>query len=110
MSLAMAQISRRRADELGDFVRVLELGAINLDAGASVAEQSLGHRFHNPRLARTRGSKKQQIAHRASWRIQSRQKHLVDLHNLLNSRLLPHDFAGKRSLKLTGILAAATRV
>ena len=31
MRLAMAQISGRRADQLGDFVAVLELGAIDLD-------------------------------------------------------------------------------
>ena len=33
MGLAMAQVSRRRADQLGDLVRVLELGAVDLDAG-----------------------------------------------------------------------------
>ena len=38
MGLAMAKVSRRRADQFRDFVRVLKFGAIDLDAGAGVTE------------------------------------------------------------------------
>ena len=54
MRLTVAEVSRRRADELGNLVRVLELGAIDLDAGARIAKERLGHGFHNPRFARAR--------------------------------------------------------
>ena len=48
MSLAVTQVSGGRADQLGDFVGVLELGAINLDAGSRIPEQSLGHGLDHP--------------------------------------------------------------
>ena len=41
MRFAVPQISRRRADQLGDFVRVLEFGAVDFDHRARIAEQAL---------------------------------------------------------------------
>src|ERR1019366_1871724 len=38
--------------KLGDLVGMLELGAIDLEAGMSVAKQRLRHGFHHARLAR----------------------------------------------------------
>ncbi len=38
MSLAVTKVARRRADQLCDFVGVLKLGAIDLDAGARVSK------------------------------------------------------------------------
>ena len=66
----MAEVSGRRADELGDFVGVLELGAIDLDAGARVAEQGLGNGFDDAGLAGTGGPKKKEIADGAAGRVQ----------------------------------------
>ena len=43
----MAEVSRRRTDQFGNLMRVLELGAINLDAGARIPEQALRHSFHH---------------------------------------------------------------
>ena len=51
MSLAMPEVSRRRTDQLCDLVGVLELGAVNLDAGVRIAEQGLRHGFHHASLA-----------------------------------------------------------
>ena len=45
--LAVAQVARRRADQLGNFMLVLKLGAINLDAGVGIAEQSFRHGLHH---------------------------------------------------------------
>jgi len=42
MRFAVSQISGRRADQLGNFVTVLELGAVDLDHRVSVAKQNLG--------------------------------------------------------------------
>ena len=54
MRFAMPQVAWRRADQLGDFVRVLEFRAIHLDHRARIAEQNFRRRFHDARLARTR--------------------------------------------------------
>ncbi len=51
MSLAVSQVSRRRTDQLGNLVGVLEFGAIDLDAGTGVSEKRLGHGFDHARLA-----------------------------------------------------------
>ena len=56
MGFAMAEISRRGANQFGDFVRVLELGAVDLDDSARVADQRFGGGLDDPRLSRTRGA------------------------------------------------------
>ena len=43
MSLAVAKITGRRTNQFGDFMAVLKLCAIDLDAGTSVAEEGLGY-------------------------------------------------------------------
>ena len=107
MGLAVAEVSRRRADQLGDLVRVLELGAVDLDAGASVAEQGFRHGFDDAGLAGAGGPQKQEVADRTAGRIQAGQEHLVDLDHLFNGLLLADDFAAKGVFKLPGIIAAA---
>ena len=47
----MAEIAWRLAGELGNFVRVLEFGAVNLHHRVRVAEQRLGGGLNRPRLA-----------------------------------------------------------
>ena len=106
----MSQISRRRANQLGNLVRMLELRAINLDASPRVPKQRLGHRFDHARLARSRRPQKQQVPHRTPRRIQPRQKHLIDFDDLFESRVLPHNAAAQRSIKLSSIVAATVRI
>ena len=110
MGFAVAQVARRRADQLGDFVGVLKFGAVNLDAGARVAEEGLGHGFDDPGFPRAGGAEEQQIANWTSRRIQSRQKHLVDFDHFLDGLVLTDDSAAKGAFKLSGIIAAARRV
>ena len=110
MRLAMAQVSRRRTDQLGDFVRVLKFGAIDFDAGAGVAEQRLGHGFDHPGFSRAGGPKEQKIANRTARRIQARQKHLVDFDHFLDGLVLTDDSAAKGAFKFSGIIGAARRV
>src|SRR5260370_29324954 len=50
----MAKITRRRADEFGDFMTVLKLAAIDLNDGAWIAEKRLGGRLHGACLPGTR--------------------------------------------------------
>ena len=106
----MAQISRRRADQLGDFVRVLKFSAVDLDAGAGVAEQSFGHGFDHPGFARTGGPEEQKVSNRTARRIQARQKHLVDFDHFLDGLVLTDDSAAKGAFKLSGIIGAARGV
>src|SRR5208337_2901983 len=56
MGFTMAQIARRRADQLCDLMRMLELSAVNLDAGARVAKQRLRHGLDDASLAGPRRS------------------------------------------------------
>ncbi len=65
MRFAMPEIARRRTDELGDLMAVLEFGAVDLDHGPCIAHQALGHRLHQARFPRARGSQKQKASHRA---------------------------------------------
>src|SRR5438067_6181506 len=79
MGLAMSQVSGRRADQLCDLMRVLELCAVDLDAGASLAKKRLRKRLDHAGLPRAGGPKKQKVPYWAPGRIQSRQEHLIDL-------------------------------
>ena len=61
LGLAMAEIPRRRTDQLGDLVAVLELSAVNFDHGAVVAEEDLSRGLDQASLAGAGGSEKQQV-------------------------------------------------
>src|SRR5579884_910972 len=102
----MPEVARRRANQLGDFVAVLELGAINLDAGAGIAEQRLGHRFHYPRLSRACRPEKKKIAHRPAGRVQPGQEHLIDLNDFFDCAILADDAAAKGGVEFLRIVAA----
>src|SRR6266852_9395697 len=71
MSLAMAQIAWRRADQLGNFMRVLKLRAIHLDHRPGIPKEDLRGRFHDARLSRPGRPQKQQVPHRTTRRVQS---------------------------------------
>ena len=51
MGFAMPQISGRRTDQLRDLMAVLKLGAIDLDDGARILQQSFSGRFDDAGLA-----------------------------------------------------------
>src|SRR5713101_2740231 len=110
MRLAMTQVARRRADQFGNFVRVLKFGAVNLDAGTGVAEQSLGHGFYDTGFPRAGGPKEQKIANGTARRIQACQKHLVNFDHFLDGLVLTDDSAAKGAFEFSGIIGAARRV
>src|SRR5207249_12137826 len=62
------QISRGRADQLGNLMRMLKFRAINLDHRTGFAKENLGSRFHNARLSRAGWPEKQKIPYRAAGR------------------------------------------
>src|SRR6478672_2468162 len=110
MGLPMSQVARRRTDQLGDFVGVLELRAVDLDASARVAEERLGQSFDDAGFPGPGGPQEQKIAYRASRRIQPGQEHLVDLHDFFDGLILPDDLATQSGVELPRVVAAAVRV
>ena len=96
----MAQVSRRRADQLGDFVRVLKLGAVDLDDRIWVAEQNFGGRFDDARFARTGRPEKQHRADRPVERIHAGEKNLVEAAHAAHRALLADDARRKSLFKI----------
>src|SRR5579872_5472061 len=106
MSLPVTQIPRRRANQLRNFVRMLEFCAINLDDGARISKQNLRSRFHDPRLARASGSEEEQVPDGPPRRVQSRTEDLIQVHQRLHPFRLSDDLRAQRSLKIASICAS----
>src|SRR6266446_3178523 len=110
MGFPMPQVAWRRADQLGNFVRVLELRAIDLDHRASVPKQDFRSRFHDAGLSGPRRPKKKEVPYRAAGRVQSGAKNLVQVHQRLDALLLSDNFPPQRGLEINRIRAALAGV
>src|ERR1700690_99141 len=110
MGLAVAEVAGRRADQFGDFVRVRELGAVNLDAGAGVAEKRFGQGFDYAGLAGAGGSEKEQVSDRAIGSVQAGEEHLINLDDFFYGGILADDFTAESSFEVAGIAAATAGV
>ena len=77
VGLAMSEVARRRTDQFGDLVRVLKLGAIDLDAGPRIAEQGFRHRFNDAGLTGSGWTKQQEVADRAVGGRHAGEEHLI---------------------------------
>src|SRR6476469_3121989 len=110
MRLAVTEVARRRADQLGNFVRVLEFGAIDLDTGASVPEQRLGKRLNHPRLARTCRPQKEEIPHGPTGSVQARQEHLINFYDFFDRLVLANDLSAKCGFKVPGVITSAVGI
>ena len=110
MGFAMPQVSGRRADQLGDFVAVLELRAIDLDHRPRVAHQAFRGGLHHARLARPGRPQKQKIADRTSRARHARQVGLVDVDDLLDGLLLAHDALAQIRFQFLGFESGLRRI
>src|SRR5437879_4840224 len=108
--LPVPQVPRRRANQLGNFVRVLKLGAIHLDHRSRVPEQYLRRGFHNARLPRPGRPQEQQVAHRTPLRAHPRAEHLVEIHQSAHALFLTHDPLAQLLLKSLRLGALPFRV
>src|SRR5580692_342215 len=89
---------------------MLELGAIDLDAGAGVAEERLGNCFDHAGLAGAGRSQEKQVAYGTARSVESGEKHLIDFRDLFDGLVLANDFAAQGALEVTGVVAAAARI
>src|SRR5437667_9359764 len=89
---------------------MLKLRAIDLDAGARIAEQRFGHGFNHTRLAGAGRSQEQEASYRTSRSIQARKKHLVNLRHLFDCLVLADDLAPQVGVEVACIVAATGRV
>src|SRR5437870_5659253 len=110
MSLTVPQISRRRADQLGYLMAVLELSAVDLDHRARVADETLSGRLDKPGFARAGRSEEQKISDRPAGTRQARHVRLIDIDDLLNCVILADDASPKVVIKLLGIDAGFIRI
>jgi len=110
MSFTMPQVSRGRANQFRDFMRMLEFRAIHLDHRARIAKQNFRGSFHDARLARSRGPEKQQVSNWAPGRIQPGAEYLVHIHQRLHAFDLPDNLRAQGGFKVASIGAADGRI
>jgi hypothetical protein len=110
VGFAVTEIARRRADQLGDFVGMLEFSAVDLDTGAGIAEERLRKGFDHASFAGASGTKKEQVADRASRGIQASQEHLVNLDDFFDRQILSDYLAPQCTFKFGGIATAPVGV
>src|SRR5262249_6579744 len=103
--LPVPQVTWRRTNELGDLMRVLELGAVHLDDRARIPKQNLCGSLHNPCLPRPSRPQKQQVPHRPPRRVQPCTEHLIHVDQGLHALGLTHNLRSQCRLKLASVCA-----
>src|SRR5208283_1627093 len=110
VSFAVTKVARGRTDQLRNFVRVLELRAINFDARTRIAEERLCHGFDHAGLAAARGTEEEKVTDWTTRSIKARQEHLINLGDFLDGGILPDDTLTHGFLEFTRIVRAFARV
>src|SRR5260370_12489951 len=103
MSFAVAEVARGRADDLGDFVRVLEFGAVDLDDGAGAAEENFSGGFDDAGLAGAGRAEEEQIADGAARGVESGSEDLEQLDERLNAICLAERFGAPPLFKIHAV-------
>src|SRR5690349_6616746 len=91
----MADVARRRTDQLRDFMAVLKFTAIYFDERRRIPEQNLGGGLDDSCLAGSRRSKEQQVRDGSSRYSYAGDDHFVDIHQLRDRFVLPDDLAAQ---------------
>jgi hypothetical protein len=110
VGLAVTEVARRRTDQFGYFMGVLEFSAIDLDARTITAKEGFGHGFDHAGLAAARGTEEEKVTDWTTRSIQARQEHLVNLGDFLDGGILSDDTLPHSFLKITRIVRAFARV
>src|SRR5689334_8337708 len=110
MSFAVAEIPRGRADQLCNFMGVLEFGAVNFNDQPGVAKEDFRGGFNDAGLPGAGWSEKKKIADRTAGRIESGAEDLVEVDERLYAFLLANDAGAQRLVEIPGIVAADCRI
>src|SRR6266700_462187 len=110
MRFAMAQITGRRANQLGDLMRMLEFRAVHLDHRSRIPEENLRGCLHNARLPRPRWPQKQQIPHRTPARAHPRAEYLREVHERADALFRSNDRLAERMLEFLRLDASQGRI
>src|SRR5689334_9489708 len=100
MSFPVAEVARRRADDLGNLMGVLKFGAVNLDDGAGAAEEDFSSGFDDAGLSGAGGPEEEQVADGAAGGVESSGEDLEQLDEGLNAVVLADDFRAQGILEL----------
>ena len=87
----MTEISRRRTDELRDFVAMLEFATVDFDYCSRVFQQTLRQRFDKTCFARSSRTQKHRPAIGRLGKQQATRLRLIHLDDLMNGIFLPDD-------------------
>ena len=95
----MSDVAGRRTNQLGDFVTVLKLGAIDFDDRIGSSEQYLGNRLDGSGFAGTRRSQKQEVSNRTPLGKQTRAYALECRHKAVDGVVLSDNSPSQFRLK-----------
>jgi hypothetical protein len=106
----MAQISRRRTDQLGDFVTVLKLSAIDLQHRTSIANERLCQSLYEACFAGAGWSQKQKVSDWASRSGHSREECLINIYDLIDGLFLADYQFSKVGVQLLRFVSRLRRI
>ncbi len=101
-SFAVSQISRGRANQLRNFMRMLKLCAIDLNDRIRVAIQNFRRGLNHASFSRAGWAQKNHGSNWTVWRIHTSQKNLVKAAHTPHGALLSDDASGKPLLEVLG--------
>src|SRR5689334_1212481 len=99
----MSEISRRRPDQLGNLMTVLEFGAVDFDDSVRVPNETFRQRFHRPSLPRPGRPQKEKRSNRTPQTGHPRQVRLVDTDYLADGFILTYYPLAQILLKRLGL-------
>src|SRR5260370_10343437 len=99
----MPEITRRRADQLRDFVTVLKFRAIDFDERARAAKQDFCGGFHNSGFSGTGRAQKQQVSDWTARHGHSREVDLIHVYEPANCPILPYNLAHEPAFEVEDI-------
>src|ERR1700681_2920066 len=106
----MAQVSRRGANQLRNFMRMLKFGAIDLHDSVRVGVQNLRSRFDHSSLSGTRRTEKQHCSDWSVGWIHAGQKYLIKATHAAHGAFLANDARSQALFKILGTRALLIRV
>src|SRR4029079_5901312 len=106
----MAEVSRRRADQLRNLVRMLKLRAVDLHDRVGVAVQNFRRGFDNASFTGTSRPQKQHRAARPVWRVHAGEKDLVEAAHAAHCAFLTYDASVETLLEVLSARALLIRI